>query len=314
MSDTLWCDISQFQVPVDDSYPYRWLSFRSNDGNYHDPNFTANLAWCLAAITAGKLDGFIAYVVYDPNEDWVGTLINMVSDPHPLMAVMIDVESWGGRISGDHSDSINAGRARLTQWLGTPARVIGYGNMGDLNEIWPNRGDAQVVLAAYDWNPDFPGKIAHQFTSSGNVPPFGSPVDVNSADGYDSAALQHALGLDPTLASLNHTPFGAAMPLTNDDLVAILNAQFTFVQDGKPVTRSVKDALTAVYWYGDLLNKVLAGLPATIGTPVLSDAQMQTLEQGVATALAQSGVTLQAAQIDAISAGVRAQFTSNPLK
>lgn len=200
MTDVLWCDISEFQTPVDDSYPYRWLSFRSNDGTYRDPVFQQNLAWCKAKADAGQLDGFFVYCVSEPGEDWAGTLMSAVGEAHPLMAVMIDVESWGGRITGDQSADLNAGRARIGSWLGNAARVVGYGNAGDLESLWPGRGDTGIIYANYDGNPGFPGAFAHQYSSTGNVPPFGYPVDLNSADGFDSASLQQLLGLVPGAA------------------------------------------------------------------------------------------------------------------
>jgi peptidoglycan hydrolase-like protein with peptidoglycan-binding domain len=195
MTDTQWCDISQFQTVVNDSYPYRWLAIRSNDGDYKDPHLRANLAWCVKRANAGKLDGFIVYYVYEPGEDSVATLKAQVGTPHPLMAVMIDVESWGGRITGDHSAAINAERAAIANWLGSSARVIGYGNRGDLLNLWPSRGNTRLVYANYVSNPGFPGAFAHQYADNGNVPPFGKPVDMNSADGLSSTQVQALLGL-----------------------------------------------------------------------------------------------------------------------
>jgi len=196
MTDTLWADVSEFNPEANAKYlaaGYRWIAFRSNDGTYLDKHFTANLAWAKHAADVGQLDGFIVYGVYEPDRGvWADTLIKNVA-PHPLMAVMIDVESWG-RIKGDHSADINTGRAKLARWLGSVHRVIGYGNAYDLRSLWPHRGDAQIVLADYTANRAFPGKIAHQFTSHANVPGFGT-ADLNSADGYTSAALQTALGL-----------------------------------------------------------------------------------------------------------------------
>lgn len=198
MTDTLWCDISEFQSRVDDTYPYRWLSFRSNDGTYRDRHFADNYGWCVKRAVQGKLDGFIVYAVYEPDGGaWADTLIKAVGTPHPLLAVMIDVESWGGRITGDRSADINAGVSKLAAWLGDKARVTGYGNAGDLNRLWPhpNLDANHLVYANYGADPGYPGAFAHQFTDAGNVPPFGHPVDVNSADGYTSAALQTLLGL-----------------------------------------------------------------------------------------------------------------------
>lgn len=208
MSDTLFADVSSYQVPVDDTYPYQFVSFRSNDGTYRDGNFAANLAWAKGAADSGRITGFLVYLVWEPNwQDTVATFKAMVGAPHPLMAVMIDVESWSGKISGDQSAGINAAREQIISWLGgNRARVIGYANSGDFADLWPNRGDARVVLANYSANPDFPGKIAHQFSSTFDVPPFG-PCDINSADGYSPDQFAAALGL---------TTAAAAAPLTGD--------------------------------------------------------------------------------------------------
>lgn len=209
MTDTLWADVSEFQKAVDATYPYRWLSIRSNDGTYRDAKFLRDYQWCVTQADAGKLDGFFVYAVYEPdNENWAKTMMAEVGAPHPRMVAMIDTESWGGRITGDRSADINAGRAELSKWLGDDARVVGYGNAGDLGRLWPNRGTARIILANYDDNPSFPGKFAHQYTDHANVPPFGSPVDMNSADGLSSAQLQTLLGITggPAPADVNPAP------------------------------------------------------------------------------------------------------------
>jgi hypothetical protein len=229
MADTLWADISQFQVDVNDAYPYRALSFRSNDGTYRDPHFVANKAWCDSAIARGRLDFYIVYVVYEPdNEAWARTAISEIGKPSSRLVVMIDLESWGGRISGDHSADINAGRTLLAQWLGSSPRVIGYGNAGDLDRIWPNRGNARIVLANYSGDPAFPGKIAHQYTSQATVAPFGHPVDMNCADGLSMPALMAALGL--TNPSPNNvgpvTPFPEEDDMFTDEDRAHLTAAY----------------------------------------------------------------------------------------
>lgn len=199
MTDTQWCDISEFQNVVNDNYPYRWIAIRSNDGTYKDADFRTNLAWAVSAANSGRLDGFIVYYVFEPGQDSVGTLKAQVGTPHPLMAVMIDVESWGGRIQGDHSAAINAEASAIGSWLGNPARVIGYGNAGDLNGIWPSRQlvSNHIIYANYVSNPGFPGAFAHQYSDNGDVAPFGRPVDLNSADGYTSVQVQSLLGLRP---------------------------------------------------------------------------------------------------------------------
>lgn len=197
MTDTLWNDISEFNPIVNNSYPYRWISFRSNDGTYTDAHFYHNLSWMKSAFSNGRLDGAIIYAVYRPDGgQWATQLMKNIGTPGSRVAVMVDVESWNGEISGNRSADINANIARLAKWLGSRDRVLGYGNVSDLNTLWPNKPAGQkLVVAAYGDNPSYPGKIAHQYTSQASTPPFGHPVDLNSADGYTSPALSAALGL-----------------------------------------------------------------------------------------------------------------------
>uniref|UniRef100_A0AAU8GQ70 Lysin A n=1 Tax=Mycobacterium phage Pharb TaxID=3136626 RepID=A0AAU8GQ70_9VIRU len=206
--DTLYADVSEWQVPCSDAYTdagYRVICIRSNDGTYRDKDWPTNYPWAKAAADDGRLSMFLVYFVWRPNwQAAVDTLKSQVGEPHPRMAVMIDVESWGGQITGDQSDGINAAHAQIAEWLGDPRRVIGYGNTGDLNSLWPRKPDGlRLVLAAYGSNPSYPGKIAHQYTNGQGyggglpegAPPFGN-CDMNSADGLTATAFAAALGID----------------------------------------------------------------------------------------------------------------------
>jgi hypothetical protein len=211
-TNTLFSDVSEFNDPVKDGYPYKFLAIRSNDGTYRDKHFAQNLAWAKAATDAGHLVGFAVYFVFE--ENWQATFETFKSQvgvPHEKMAVFIDIESWGGRIRGDHSTQLNALRAAVLQWLRSfrskiawtvdivfgrqVRRVAAYGNSADLNNLWPKRGSIAVGLAAYGSNPQFPGKLFHQFTDRANTAPFGRPTDLNSADGLTPAQFAGKLGL-----------------------------------------------------------------------------------------------------------------------
>lgn len=54
------------------------------------------------------------------------------------------------------------------------------------------------------------------------------------------------------------------MPLTNDDLVKILEAKFTVPQGSQQKSVSIADALRAVYWYGDRVNALLETVPEEV--------------------------------------------------
>jgi hypothetical protein len=199
--DILWSDVSEYQPPVTDDYPYDVLAIRCDDGTYRDHNFAANHAWARRALNCGKLHVLIIYVVYRPNwQDALNTVKSMVGTPHPHTAFMIDIENWAGQITGDQSEGINHLYWGLADWIGDPRRVIGYGNVTDLNTLWRTKPPGiRHIVAGYGTNPDYPGKLGHQFTDGVyggplHVPPFGY-ADVNSADGYDLAAFKAALNI-----------------------------------------------------------------------------------------------------------------------
>jgi peptidoglycan hydrolase-like protein with peptidoglycan-binding domain len=196
MTDTQWSDVSEWQVPVNDSYPLNFFAFRTNDGNHLDKNCAANLAWAKTRTNTGKIFGFIAYYFYRPGVNNVSIVQQQIGVVHPKMVVMIDVEADGGKVAGNQSVQINAEFAALATWLGSPKRVIGYGNTSDLTNLWPAKPrGARLVVAAYGSNPTYPGKFAHQYANNIDTPPFG-PCDRNSADGMDQKALEQMFGFD----------------------------------------------------------------------------------------------------------------------
>ncbi len=218
MPDCLFADVSYFQAKVDDSYPHRVLSIRSNDGTFRDPNFSHNYQWCVNAVAGGRLDCFIVYAYWRPN--WEATantmrdMVNAEGGPHPRMVAMVDLES-GGNPGGDQSGGVNAWCDNIAAWLGTPSgggRVIGYGGVYDLRSMWPNRpAGMRMVIAGYGGASPmgFPGFLAHQYTDGGGYgapapqgcPPFGN-CDMNSADGIDAAGFCAAVGLGAASAPM----------------------------------------------------------------------------------------------------------------
>ena len=212
MTDAQWADISEFQRPVDDSYPHPILCIRSNDGSYQDRNFVANRAWCDHAVATGRLAMYLVYYFYRPGMSGLATLKNRVGVPNPKMGVMIDVESDGGRVRGDQSGNINTEHDQAATWLGDKRRVVGYGNVGDLNTLWPHKpAGLRLVVANYSHNPGYPGQFAHQYTDHGACAPFGT-CDMNSADGMTVADLLAMFGLDGQEAAAFKPPAAATAP------------------------------------------------------------------------------------------------------
>ncbi|ULE33977.1 hypothetical protein [Mycobacterium sp. IDR2000157661] len=205
MADTLYADVSEWQVGVDDSYPYRVLCIRSNDGTYRDRRWRHNYDWCRRNADSGRLTFFISYFVYRVNwRQTVETFRTQIGTPHPRMAVMLDVESWGGQIRGDQSAGLNATWRAVGEFVGSTARVLGYGNEADLDSLWPHRPPGlRLVVAAYGHDPRCVGKVSHQYTDGsghgGGLPegaaPFGN-CDMNSADGLTHVEFARACGIN----------------------------------------------------------------------------------------------------------------------
>ncbi|HTQ20354.1 hypothetical protein [Mycobacterium sp.] len=249
--DSFFADVSEFQVPVDNSYPYKLLSIRVSDGTYQDHNFAQNYAWMRNALDTGRLACGIVYTYARPNwQDNANTVRQMIDANgglHPKVVLMLDVES-GGNPAGDGSDWVNALYKNLAQYAGNPARVIGYANQGDFNSMWPTRPNGlRVIAAGYGSNPLLPGQIAHQYTdgSAGanqglpmGCAPFGN-CDMNVADGVSPTDFAAACGISTAPA----TPEAAAKPQTPtkpqvimtvqiQDIMNILNGTNT---DGSPL-------------------------------------------------------------------------------
>jgi Putative peptidoglycan binding domain len=206
MANVIWSDISEFQVPVTDQYPYNFLCIRSNDGNHIDKKIQQNLSWCKSRRASGKLFGFMVYYFYRPGVNGATNLMSQVGAPDPRMTVMIDVEGAGGQVSGNQSGAINAQFNQLAGWLKDARRVVGYGNVSDLNSLWPQKpGGIRLVVAAYGSNPSYPGKFAHQYADNANTPPFG-PSDINSADNMSQQDLEKMFGFSGSPPPTPPTP------------------------------------------------------------------------------------------------------------
>ena len=216
MADTLFADVSEWQVPLDESYPYPWLSIRSNDGTYRDKNWTQNWDTARRMLDNGRLLGLIVYAVIRPNwQDSLAVHLDMQGADRPDVVTMGDVESWGGEITGDNSHAFNSFVWGASDWRGgagdeRPRRTIGYLNPNDAN-IWPTRPPIGWVVPSYGAYPNFPpgcedlalNMLAHQYTDGGGwggglpegADPFGN-CDMNAANGYTPEELRAAMGIE----------------------------------------------------------------------------------------------------------------------
>lgn len=180
-------DVSKWQNAVDDTFNRSFLVFRAlaEQGGI-DSKASPNLAWCVGARRTGKLTNFGVYVI--PEFVAPAILVNgldAIGVPRDCV-VMIDWESWSGKLSGDHSVRLNnlADRLRARQG-GRPDLVWGYSNRGDLNGWRTRPAWLGMIIAGYNSNDPrddgIPNVIGWQYTNGienhttypSSTPPFG---------------------------------------------------------------------------------------------------------------------------------------------
>lgn len=263
MTDTLYADVSEWQRPVNDSYPYPVLAIRATDGTYVDHNFATNYAWMRNALDSGKLTFGIVYTYVRPgnwqaNAQAVIDTINANGGLDPRVAIMLDVES-GGNGRYNQSAAINGLYDKMADYTGNPARVIGYGNVGDLNTMWPQQPPGlRLVIAGYGNNPDYPGKVAHQYTDGNGyggglpegAPPFGN-CDMNSADGLTPKQFAAACGIDTGDTAAFARPTRSQIEGWRTDFLTTLGKQWTARAAGwEGAFHGAKRAVAQPHWTG----------------------------------------------------------------
>lgn len=204
-------DVSSWNPKINTDYQEPFVILRSNDGTYRDRDYWANIATVLSMLGKGRLAFWGTYFVWETNwADTVGTFLLQVgrNSLRPRMFVSIDVENWGGKITGDHSAGINAAREAIIAHLnglrprGTRRlmrykdrrRVLIYGNAGDLATIAPHVGDAGLIVADWDGPSYMPRQVLQQVSDRAVVPPFG-PCDLDRATGVTIGQLAKRLGV-----------------------------------------------------------------------------------------------------------------------
>jgi D-alanyl-D-alanine carboxypeptidase len=194
---TYWADVSQYQGrPVDETYPYGVLCFRTNSGDKIDTLAAANAASALQALASGGSSLVIPYYFFRPGQENCDLHRKILQDTglwlHPNTISMVDVESAGGTISGDQSWEINDEVNRMRGWYGSQRRVIGYWNPNADAGLWLHRPYMlELVIPQYNNKPGDLTRVhdniaareafAHQYTDKAtDVAPWsGKGVDMN---------------------------------------------------------------------------------------------------------------------------------------
>lgn len=182
-----FADVSEYQPYVNDSYPHKVLSIRSNSGDRIDKKVVGNLDWALKALDDGRLEFLIVYYFFRPGQsncDLWKTLVTRNGKIHPKIVCMVDVEGDRGTVSGNVSAEVNDEVDRVRGWLGDPRRVIGYYNRNADPTLWPTLPlrNFRMIVPWYNndvsRSPNFPGLLAHQYSDRVPCAPFG-PCDAN---------------------------------------------------------------------------------------------------------------------------------------
>lgn len=182
----IYPDESEHQAARTAPIPFLMFRILSEWGRY-DNNLATNLTNCLAWRGTTVMQQFGGYVI-PCLIPWTQIVSQIPVDfPHDAV-LMIDAESWGGQVTGNRSTEINDLAESLRSRQGGRADLVwGYGNVGDLNTIWPTRPAWMGVIEA-NYSPNvvqIPNLAGVQYSDGAynNSPQYGlpyGPVDHNA--------------------------------------------------------------------------------------------------------------------------------------
>lgn len=209
MAGFFWTDTSYYNKGLSAAYPHPFACWRIADGTFVDPLAKSNRDAARLLIGKGQMVGHMGYYVPRPSSTSTDAALqviqSVVGKPDSYFALMQDVESWDGKIVGDHSTYFNDLHNKVANWLGNRKRVIGYANGNDYYTLWQRPpADLRIIGAGYGINPQLPGQIGWQYSDGDprwSVPagwPRSTPslgaVDQNYSD-LTPAQFAAALGL-----------------------------------------------------------------------------------------------------------------------
>ena len=242
---TYWSDVSQYQrTAVTREYPYGVFAFRTNSGDKEDTLVGENCAAARQLLDMQQLTIVLPYYFFRPGEANCDLHRQILTDAglwlHPHTATMVDVESDGGKISGDQSWEVNDEISRVRGWYGSQRRVIGYWNPNSDAGLWLRRPyGLELVIPQYNGRPgDLTGvndnlavreAFAHQYTDTARdvLPWPGQPIDMNWTP-YSLAELLRLFGMATEIKQPE--PGGGQLDLSAADLAELcgaIGAQFT---------------------------------------------------------------------------------------
>ena len=227
---TFWSDSSnsgQGRTVIGSSYPSGVVCFKITEGmTFIDPTGQEQLRVAKTLGAAAKLDVVLGYHVLTdtPVAQQFATIKSAVGQPFPQFALMVDVETWAGRMGGNHTAEIEQLLKLARAWLGGHDRAGVYGNRYDLAEMYPGRpkgtwyGEAnygpRVLQFDNDrlWQQYYGGPTGNAVPAGfpTSMKPFGSYIDLNYSP-LSSKQLAQRMGLTATV------PPTVAAPVQEDD-------------------------------------------------------------------------------------------------
>ena len=296
----LWADVSAWQgKPADATYTRPVLSYRvSLSTTTTDAQAAANQAFAVAS----GLTGMIGYHVWYPGNA-AGQVayyaaINAKALADPRSVIMLDVETWSGTITGDHSAELNDLATRMLALVGgNQKRVKRYGNSGDLAKLWPSPlAWIGTVKAGYSATAPVEPWDGWQYTDGSTTWPvplgwprasapwgavdhnamYGTPADWATAYGVTLGGFLDTLTpqqqqqvYDAVVRSNYGLDQGGTVPFSQRGEIA---------QRLRSVDANVVALIGAVNGLpGNVAAAVVAALPAGGGGGGLTDAQVQTV-------------------------------------
>lgn len=276
-------DVSEHQTSAfTDAYTRRFGMFRAaSEYDRPDAKAAANLAWCLKARGAGRLVNFGVYVIPGnvPNDAVMGRL-DALKVPADCV-IMLDAESWGGLITGDHSAQFNTLADTIRARQGGRADLVwGYLNPNVDAGLWPHR-------------PAWLGFIQPAFGPA--TPP--DPRGLNRIGWQYCNAVQNGTAYPSSSAPFgrcDHNVMYIDYPKPGDDPMALV---FDTVDDFKAAVRAVLDEGTGAGLHtwaetsqsdharlGDLFNQANAQTATLKAALQSAETEIENAVQGIVSA------------------------------
>lgn len=298
---TFWADVSEYQPPIDGTYPYPKFGFRADTGSRLDVNARANWSYCVAH--PDHIRVAVAYVVFKPGQS--AAIMSRLRGAFgsicpPNMVPEIDMESGSGFAGpGNHSAEANDLMGQLAAWTGQQPQTQGYANGNDWAGNWPTPPAwMKRRLAAYSTSPTPAGYYARQYYGAlpygspagwpRSCPPFGSYVDMNATERtIDQILTDYGIGGPVALDDSDKAWFTNLMQMQYQALTGTENSVFSGGTNIQDAVNAIKNQLSYLALYiGGTDNSVYNGGTSAEDVRLQMNSLDQATQQQLAAILA----------------------------